>query len=82
VMEGWCCSNEMRHPLAFLSKALGVKSRGLSTYEKKYMAILLAMQHWRAYLQQAKLFIYTDHKSLAQVNEQRIASTQKSTERL
>jgi hypothetical protein len=33
------------HPLAFLSKALGPKSRGLSTYEKEYMAILIAMQH-------------------------------------
>jgi hypothetical protein len=31
------------HPLAFLSKALGPKSRGLSTYEKEYMVILLAV---------------------------------------
>lgn len=32
------------HPLAFLSKALGPKSRGLSMYEKEFMAILLAVQ--------------------------------------
>jgi hypothetical protein len=32
------------HPLAYLSKALGPKSRGLSTYEKEYMAILTAAQ--------------------------------------
>jgi hypothetical protein len=38
------------HPLAFISKALGPKSRGLSTYEKEYMAILVAVQHWRSYL--------------------------------
>jgi hypothetical protein len=31
------------HPLAFLSKALGPRSRGLSTYEKEFMAILLAV---------------------------------------
>jgi len=31
------------HPLAYFSKALGPKSRGLSTYEKEYMAILLAI---------------------------------------
>jgi len=31
------------HPLAFLSKALGPRSQGLSTYEKEYMAILLAL---------------------------------------
>jgi hypothetical protein len=60
------------HPLAFLRKALGVKSRSLSTYEKKYMAILLAVQQWRAYLQQAEFFIHTYHKSLAQLNEQRL----------
>jgi hypothetical protein len=29
------------HPLAFLSKSLGLKSRDLSTYEKEYMAIWL-----------------------------------------
>jgi len=39
------------HPLAFLSKALGPKTRGLPTYEKEFMAILLAVQTWRAYLQ-------------------------------
>jgi hypothetical protein len=31
------------HPITFLIKALGPKSRGLSTYEKEYMVILLAM---------------------------------------
>lgn len=46
------------HPLAFLSRALGVKSRGLSTYEKEYMAILLAVQHWRSYLQYAEFLIF------------------------
>jgi hypothetical protein len=30
--------------LAYLSKSLGPKSRGLSTYEKEYMAILLVVQ--------------------------------------
>jgi hypothetical protein len=52
------------HPLAFLSKALGPKSRGLSTYEKEYVAILVAMQHWRSYLQLGEFQIHTDHKSL------------------
>jgi hypothetical protein len=60
------------HPLAFLSKALGPKSRGLSTYEKEYMTILLVVQQWRSYLQQRKFHIYTDHKSLSQLNEQRL----------
>jgi hypothetical protein len=58
------------HPIAFLSRALGVKSRGLSTYEKEYLAIILVVQHWRAYLQHNEFVILTDHKSLAQLNEQ------------
>jgi hypothetical protein len=60
------------HPLAFFSKALGPKSKGLSTYEKEYMAILLAVQQWRSYLQHGEFFIHTDHKSLTQLNEQRL----------
>lgn len=32
------------HPLAFVSKSLGPRTRGLSTYEKEYMAILLTVQ--------------------------------------
>ena len=31
------------HPLAYVRKALGPKTRGLSTYEKEYMAIILAV---------------------------------------
>jgi hypothetical protein len=58
------------HPLAFLSRALGPKNQGLSTYEKEYMAILLAVNHWRSYLQLAEFIIYTDHSSLTQLNEQ------------
>lgn len=60
------------HPLAFLSKAMGPKSKGLSTYEKEYLAILLAMQQWRSYLQYSEFIIYTDQKSLSQLTEQRL----------
>lgn len=60
------------HPLAFLSKALGPKFRGLSTYEKEYLAIVLAVQQWRPYLQHKEFVIYTDQKSLTQLAEQRM----------
>jgi hypothetical protein len=40
------------HPLAFLNNALRPKFKGLSTYEKEYMTIILAVQQWRPYLQQ------------------------------
>jgi hypothetical protein len=31
------------HPLVFVSKALGPRTCGLSTYEKEYLAILIAI---------------------------------------
>jgi transposase InsO family protein len=60
------------HPLAFISKPLGVKTQGLSTYEKEYLAILLAVEHWRPYLLHGEFLIYTDQKSLIHLNEQRL----------
>jgi hypothetical protein len=60
------------HPLAFLSKALGPRSQGLSAYEKEYMAIIMAVDHWRSYLQLAVFHIVTDQRSLVQLTEQRL----------
>jgi hypothetical protein len=58
------------HPLAYFSKALGPKTRGLSTYEKEFMAILLAVQQWRSYLQFQEFVILTDQRSLTQLSDQ------------
>jgi hypothetical protein len=37
------------HALAFLSKALGTKNQGMSTYKKEYVAVL-AITQWRSYM--------------------------------
>jgi len=60
------------HPLAYISRALGPRSKGLSTYEKEYMAIILAVQQWRQYLQFAEFTIFTDQQSLVQLTDQRL----------
>lgn len=60
------------HPLAFISKALSPRNQGLSTYEKEYLAILMAVDAWRHYLLQSEFIIHTDQKSLAHLNEQRL----------
>jgi transposase InsO family protein len=60
------------HPLAFVSKALGSKTKGLSTYEKEYLAIILAVTQWRQYLQHSEFLIYTDHRSLSHLTEQKL----------
>lgn len=62
------------HPIAFISKALSKRSQMMSTYEKECMAILLAVEKWRAYLQHAEFLILTDHKSLSHLGEQRLTT--------
>ncbi|KAJ1691085.1 hypothetical protein LUZ63_015240 [Rhynchospora breviuscula] len=37
-------------PIAYMSKCLGAKNQGLSTYEKEFSALLTAVQKWRHYL--------------------------------
>ncbi|KAK1608397.1 hypothetical protein QYE76_032070 [Lolium multiflorum] len=40
-----------QHPLAFLSKPLSSTHRQLSIYEKEFLALLMAVERWRPYLQ-------------------------------
>jgi hypothetical protein len=61
-----------KHPIAFVSRALGPRTRGLSTYEKEYLAILLAVDQWRPYLQSGEFQIVTDQRSLAHLNDQNL----------
>ena len=61
-------------PIAYLSKALGEKHKALSIYEKEFLALIMAVERWRAYLQRQEFIIVTDHKSLAYLNEQNIHS--------
>jgi hypothetical protein len=60
------------HPIAYVSKALGRRTQRLSTYEKESLAILLAIDQWKAYLQPAEFIIHTDHKSLTHLSDQRL----------
>jgi hypothetical protein len=62
------------HPIAYVSRASGLKSQGLSTYEKESLAILMAVDHWRTYLQPTEFIIQTDQKSLIHLDDQRLNS--------
>jgi RNase H-like domain found in reverse transcriptase/Reverse transcriptase (RNA-dependent DNA polymerase)/Integrase zinc binding domain/Retroviral aspartyl protease/Ty3 transposon capsid-like protein/Integrase core domain/Chromo (CHRromatin Organisation MOdifier) domain len=64
-----------KKPIAYLSKALEVKSQQLSTYEKEFIALLTAVQKWRHYLQGRSFVIKTDHISLKHLLEQRLNHT-------
>lgn len=63
------------HPIAFVSKALSPRNLGLSTYEKEYLAILLAIEQWHPYLQYGEFIIRTDHRSLSHLSDQRLHTT-------
>ena len=38
-------------PIAYLSKALGEKHQKLSIYEKEFLALIMAVEKWKHYLQ-------------------------------
>jgi ribonuclease HI len=62
------------HPIAYLSKALGPKTRAMSTYEKECMAIILALDKWKSYLQHQPFTILTDQRSLTHLEDQKLAN--------
>jgi hypothetical protein len=58
VLQTDACINGVRavlmqqsHPLAFLSKALGPKNQALTIYDKECLAILMALDRLKYYLQ-------------------------------
>jgi hypothetical protein len=38
------------HPIAYFSKGLSIANQKLSTYEKEFLAVLMAVDKWRSYL--------------------------------
>jgi len=61
-------------PIAYLSKALGEKHQKLSIYEKEFLALIMAVEKWKHYLQRQEFTILTDHKSLSYLAEQNLHS--------
>ena len=53
---------------------LGSRNRALSTYEKEGLAMLLAVEHWRSYLQHYEFIIHRDQRSLVHLEDQRLAT--------
>ncbi|MCH84611.1 hypothetical protein A2U01_0005443, partial [Trifolium medium] len=65
-----------KKPIAYFSKALGVRNLTKSAYEKELMAVILAIQHWRPYLIGRRFMVFTDQKSLKQLLQQRIVTAE------
>ncbi|GKB05506.1 transposon ty3-G gag-pol polyprotein, partial [Tanacetum coccineum] len=46
----WAVLIQEGHPIAYLSKALLEKHQALSTYEKEFLVVILALEKWKGYL--------------------------------
>jgi len=75
-MQGWYRSGPLQkgQSIAYLSKALGDKHKNMSIYEKEFLALIMAVEKWRHYLQRQEFIVLTDKKSLAYLNEQNLHS--------
>jgi hypothetical protein len=51
-------------PTSFLSKALGPRAAGFSTYGKEALALIEALKKWKHYSSEASLILRTDQQSL------------------
>jgi hypothetical protein len=63
-----------QHPLAFLSKPLTKQHQQLSIYEKEFLALIMAVERWRPYLQRGEFIVKTDHSSLTFLEKQELQS--------
>lgn len=51
--------------IAYMSKSLSAQERNYSATERETLAVLIALEHWRCYLDNGlKFLVYTDHASL------------------
>jgi hypothetical protein len=63
-----------QHPLAFLNKPLSVAHLQLSIYEKEFLALIMAIERWRPYLQHSEFIVKTDHQSLTCLDDHTLQS--------
>nr|GEV49633.1 transposon Ty3-I Gag-Pol polyprotein [Tanacetum cinerariifolium] len=62
------------HLISYLSKALAPKHQTLSTYEKEFLAVMMALEKWRGYLLDTHFIIKTDHYNLKYLLDKRITT--------
>ena len=62
-------------PIAYHSQALKCSKLSLSTYEKEFLALVVAVKKWRPYLLGRPFIIKTNHHSLEYLLEQRVGTT-------
>jgi hypothetical protein len=62
------------HPIAYFSKGLSATNQKLSTYEKEFLAVMMAVNKWRSYLHKNPFVIRNDHQSLCHLQDQTLST--------
>lgn len=62
-----------KKPIAYFSKALST-NLNKSAYEKEWITLVLAVQHWRPYLLGRRFVVYSDQQSLRHLPQQCITT--------
>lgn len=65
------CKTVIRLPLS--AKRWAPRTRALSTYEKEFLATLVAVEQWRSYLQHNEFTMFTDQRSLMHISRTSVA---------
>jgi hypothetical protein len=61
-------------PIAFFNKAVSIANQKVSTYEKEFLVVLMAIDKWRSYLARQPFLSVTDHKSLCYLQDQSLST--------
>jgi hypothetical protein len=60
------------HPIDYFSKGLSIANQRLSTYEKEFLVVLMAVDKRRSYLHRNSFIIKIDHQSLCHLQDQTV----------
>lgn len=60
------------HPIAFISKALGLRHEAMFVHERELLTIVYVVQKWGVYLSHAPFVIKNNQKSIKHILEQRL----------
>jgi len=59
---------QSKRPLAYFSEKLSGLRLNYSTYDKKFYAIVKALEHWSHYLKPQTFVLHSDHMPLSYIN--------------
>ena len=66
---------QAKHPLTFFIEKLNGSRLNYSTYDKKFYAIVRALEYWSHYFKPKPFVLYLGHKALSYVNSQHKLNT-------